>query len=90
MGAALHWKWFVRERDGQTQQQGEDDDADPDYAYPSLVSHVTCMICLKIIGLHVSETLPSRPCTCNGLWQTSLACHYCITASLTKFNALLS
>ena len=40
MGAALHWKWFVRESGGQTQQQGEDDD-DADYAYPDLVSHVT-------------------------------------------------
>ena len=41
MGAALHWKWFVRESGGQTQQRGEDDDDDPDYAYPDLVSHVT-------------------------------------------------
>ena len=42
MGAALHWKWFVRERAGRSEQQAEDDDADADYAYPTLVSHVTC------------------------------------------------
>ena len=43
MGAALHWKWFVKEKSEGASHQGEDDDddADADYAYPSLVSHVT-------------------------------------------------
>ena len=48
MGAALHWKWFVRENAGQS--QGEDDDDDADYAYPSLVSHVIVILyacCVK-------------------------------------------
>ena len=53
MGAAMHWKWFVRERAGRSEQQSEDDDADADYAYPDLVSHVTCYDQAKTIGLRV-------------------------------------
>ena len=36
MGAALHWKWFVKEgsRDDQRTQTAESDDDDDDYDFP--------------------------------------------------------
>ena len=54
----------MRERAGRSEQQSEDDDADADYAYPDLVSHVTCYDQAKTIGLCVvSEGRPCWPYT---------------------------
>ena len=67
MGAALHWKWFVKEKSGGASHQGEDDDADADYAYPSLVSHVTWSGWKLLDCMPACILKPHMPCTCNEL-----------------------